>query len=126
MIAERELGAPGGGLFEAGVDFAFVLVDALGAALVRVDELRVVDAEEVQNRGVEVVHVEFVFHGVEAEVIGGADGLAAAHAAAGHPHRKARGVVIAATVLLAHGSATEFAAPDDEGLVEEAAGFEVG
>jgi hypothetical protein len=30
----------------------------------------VIDAEEVQDRGVEVVHVDFVLHGVVAEVVG--------------------------------------------------------
>ena len=76
-------------------------------------------------RGVQVVDVEAVLDGAEAEFVGGADGLAALHAAAGHPHREAGRVVIAAVAFFAHRRAAEFAAPDDQRLVEQAALLEV-
>ena len=59
--------------------------------------------------------------GAEAEVVGAADGVAGFHAAAGHPHGEAGGVVVAAIAFLAHGGAAELAAPDDEGFIEQAA-----
>ena len=41
--------------------------------------------------------------------------------AACHPDGEAVGVVVAAITALSEGGATEFASPDDEGGVEEAA-----
>ena len=58
---------------EFAVGVPFVEVDAFGAALVHVDELGVVEAEQVQDRGVEVVDVQAVLDGVEAEFVGRAD-----------------------------------------------------
>ena len=49
---------------------------------------------------------------------------AALEAPAGHPHRKAFDVVIAAAAL-SHRRASELATPDDQRLVEEAAPVEV-
>jgi hypothetical protein len=57
-----------------GVGAAFVLVDALRAALVRIDEPGVVDPEQVEDRGVQVVDMEPVFDRIEAEFVGGPDG----------------------------------------------------
>src|SRR5687768_1937283 len=50
-----------------------------------------VDAELVEDGGVKVLHVQAVADGVGAEVVGLADGHAALHAAAGHPHGEAGG-----------------------------------
>ena len=51
----------------------------------------------------------------------------ALHAAAGEPHRERVDVMVAAggVAVLAHRRATEFAAPDDERVVEQAAGFQI-
>ena len=98
-------------------------VSALGA----VGEFFVVEAEEVEDGGVEVVDVDFVFDGVEAEFVGFSVGEAAFDAASGEDHGEGVGVVVSAVVAeLVHGGAAEFAAPDDEGFVEHAALFEVG
>ena len=53
------------------------------AAGVAVCEAFVVEPEEVEHGGVEVVNVHDVFDGAEAEFIGGTVGVAAASAAAG-------------------------------------------
>ena len=47
------------------------------AAGVAVGELLVVEAEQVQDRGVQVVDVDAVFDGLEAELVGGAVDVAA-------------------------------------------------
>ena len=73
----------------------------------------------------EVVDVHLLLHGPQPHVVRCAVGHAALHAAAREPHRVAPRVVIAALSLLAHGHAAELAAPDDEGIVEEAAAPEV-
>ena len=47
------------------------------AAGVAVGELLVVEAEQVQNRRVQVVNVDFVLDGSKAELVGGAVNVAA-------------------------------------------------
>ena len=66
------------------------------AAAEAVGQPLVVDAQQVQHRGVQVVDVDLVLHRPEAVVVGGAVDLAAAHAAARQPHGEAVGVVVAA------------------------------
>ncbi len=111
------------GLFDAG--------EALVEALVLEDEAAVIDAEAVEEGGVEVVHVHRVFHDVVAEVVGLAIDGSGADTTAGEPHGEVPGMMIAAVgfggeFALGIDGAPEFAAPDDEGGIEEAALFEVG
>ena len=75
----------------------------------------------------QVLDVEAVLDGGAAEFVGLADADAALDAAAGHPHREAVGVVVAAGALGVLGGRlpAELAAPDDERLVEQAAPLEV-
>ena len=68
---------------------------------------------------------------VVAEFIGFAPGHAWFHASAGHEDGEAARVVIAAVIVLGQGAlrvggASEFPAPDDQGIIEQAALFEVG
>ena len=70
-----------------------------------------VDAEEVEHGGVQVVHFDFVFDGLVAALVGGAVGEAGFDAAAGEPDGEAEGVVIAAVGPLGEGRAAELAAP---------------
>ena len=63
---------------------------------------------------------------LEAEFVAFAQGDARFDAAAGEPHAEGVGMVIAAVVAaLDHRRAAELAAPDDQGVVEQAALFEV-
>lgn len=84
-----------------------------------------VESEEVENSGPEIVNSAGIFGGVIAEFVGGAVDMAAFDATAGHPDGKAVRVVVAAVIALGEGSAAEFSSPDDEGVFEEAAGLEV-
>ena len=84
------------------------------AAAVAVGEAGVVEAHLVQDGGVQVVDVDAVFDGDEAEVVGGAVGQAAAEAAAGEPHGEAEGVVVAAGGAFGLRRAAELAAPEDD------------
>ncbi len=123
----------GGG---SGEDVADHLAGDVGeaevAAGVAVGEAFVVEAEAVEHGGVEVVDGGAIDRGAEAEVVGGAVGLAAADAAACEPDAEAPVVVVAAQFGFSFGAqfdgggASEFAAPEDEGVLEEAALFEVG
>ncbi len=91
-----------------------------------VGEAGVVEAEEVEDRGVQVVDVHAVLLGAEADGVGGAEEGAALDAAAGEPGGEAVGVVVAAGAALGHGHAAELAAPDDERALEQAAALQVG
>ena len=85
------------------------------AALEAVAEAGVIEAEQVQDGGVQVVDVDFVLGGVEAEFVGLADGDARFHAAAGQPHGEAVRMMVAAIVAaLDHGRAPKLAAPNDQ------------
>lgn len=101
------------------------------ATLEAVGELGVVHAEEVEDGGVEVVNGHGIAGDVPGEVIGLAIGEAAFDAATGHPQREGARVMVAAgdgfvaRAVLAQRSAAKFAAPDDQGGVEQAALLEV-
>src|SRR6184192_1541723 len=88
------------------------------AALEAVGETLVVEAEEVEDGGLEVVDVVLFLDGGEAELIGLADD-AVSDAAAGDVHGEGVDVMVAADgdADLAHRRAAELAAPDDERVV---------
>ena len=96
------------------------------AATVAVGEFRVIESEQVQHRGLQVVHVHRLLHGLEAELVGGAIHRAPLHAAAGHPDAEAMMVVVAAAAVgaLAVGElhrwrAAELSPPEHERALEE-------
>ena len=66
------------------------------AALKAVRQLQVVQAEQVQDRGVQVVDVDRVFHRRPADLVGLAVDLAALDAAAGHQHAERIRMMVAA------------------------------
>ena len=96
-------------------------------------EALVVDAEEVEDGGVEVVNGDPVPDRVVSVVVRCAVVVAALGAGSTHPHREPVRVVIAAVVAASHlavedfaaRGATEFAAAQDEGILEEAPGLKV-
>src|SRR5438093_11493426 len=85
----------------------------------------------MEERGVQVMDVHFVLHNVETELVGFADGDAGFDAAAGEPNGEGLRMMVApefATsvgIALDHGGAAKFTAPNDEGIVEQTALFEV-
>lgn len=90
-------------------------------------ELLVIEAQLMKDRGVQVADVDGIVDGVKAQIIGAAIGDSGLHPAAGHPHCKCVGMVIAAIVpaTLDHRSASKFAAPDDQSFVQHATLLEV-
>src|ERR1051325_5077984 len=84
------------------------------AALETVGQFGGIEAEQVQQGGVQVMNGNLVPRRVETKRVGLAEGDAGPHTAAGQPHGKAIRVVIAPVVAaLHHRGAAEFAAPDD-------------
>ena len=99
--------------------------EALVETLELVAEPLVIEAELVEQGRGEIADVHRVLDDVVREVIRLAVRQPAADAAAGEPEREAARVVVAAVVLprqapLAVDRPAELAAPDDEGVVEEA------
>ncbi len=99
---------------------------AFYAVVVKAEAL-VVEAEQVQDGGVEVVNRGDVFHRLVAELVGRAVAEAVLHAGSGEPRGEAGGVVIATARAssLESGHAAELGAPDDERVVEQTALLEV-
>ena len=77
----------------------------------------VVEAQQVQHRGVQVVDLELVLDDLVAVLVGLAVDRAAFDAAAGQPEREAERVVVAAVRALGERRAAELARPDDQRLV---------
>ena len=86
-------------------------------------QFRVIDAEAMEDGGVEVMDVYRVAGDVVGEVIGGAVGHSRLNASSGHPDSEASWVMVSTIVIfgqfaLTVGGSSKFAAPDDERLVE--------
>ena len=111
-------------------DVAVDVGEAEVAAGVVIGEVFVVEAEEVKDGGLEVVDVDLFVSNMEAEVIGGTVG-AGFGAAASHEGGEGLRVVVASGLAAKggvgfdHGGASKFAAPDDEGFIEQAMTFQI-
>src|SRR5579884_4364314 len=83
------------------------------AALEAVGQLRVIEAQQMQEGRVQVVDVDLVLDHVEAEVVGLAQRQARPEAAAGHPNGEGVGVVVPPVVAAAlhHRRPAELASP---------------
>src|ERR1700733_1467171 len=68
--------------------------------LVAVAEPFVIETQQVQDRGMELVDVDRVFDDVVGEIVGLAVDRAGSRAAAGHPHGEAAGMMVAAVVFV--------------------------
>ena len=85
-----------------------------------------IQTQQRQHRRVQVMDVNAVVNGAEAQLVGGADCLAAVNAAAGQPGRKAVGVVVASLVALHHWRAAKFAGPQHQRALQHSALFQIG
>lgn len=81
-------------------DVSFIDRRAFWAALMLKQQLLVIEPHQVQDRRVQVVDMDAVFNGVQAEVVCLPNHLASLHTAASQPHRKPVRIVIAAVPLL--------------------------
>src|ERR1700683_2528665 len=85
----------------------------------------VVDPEQVQDRGVQIVHRADAVLGVNAELVGRAMHRAPLDAAPREPDAESFRMMIAAIAPCGVRRAAELAGPEDERLVEQAALLEV-
>src|SRR5262245_58647939 len=95
------------------------------AARMVIGQLLVVQAEQVQNRGMKIMDVNGLFSDFIAVVVTGAIDEAPFHTAASQPGGKHIRVMAAAGDTVAVGSAAELGGPDDKCFVEHATSFEV-
>src|SRR5205809_79005 len=100
------------------------------APLVAVSQTAVVDAQAVEHGGVQVVDVDRIRNDVVGKIVGLSVADARLDAAARQPEGEAARVMVAAIVVggegaLAIDGAAKLAAPDDEGIVQKAALFQV-
>src|SRR5581483_4710333 len=95
------------------------------AAVVEQGQLRVIQAETMQDGGVQIVDMDPILDGVQANVVGFAVSNTPLDAAAGHPDREAVGIMIAARATLAHRRPAELAAPDDQRCLQQTASLQV-
>src|SRR5690606_18335206 len=86
-------------------------------------EALVIDAEQVQDRGVDIVAVggPAAVARLVRPLVAFAEGGTSLDAAAGEPVREDEGVVIASPGALVAGHATELGRPEDDRIVEHAA-----
>src|SRR5688500_576952 len=84
------------------------------AAGVTVRESLMIQAKNVQQRRMKIVHVDRVFDGAVTKVVGGTPGESRSNSAARHPHRECVWMVTSAVAVFHHGSATEFSAPENQ------------
>ena len=86
-----------------------------------------VEAELVQDGGVQVVHVHLAVHGVVAVFVSATVSKPLLETAAGKAHGEAIGVMVAAgTLVLGVRRAAKFASPPDDGIIQQPALLEVG
>ena len=104
-------------------DVAADVGQAVVAALEAERQLEMVQTQQMQQCGLQVVDVDDVFDRVVTEFVGVPDRLPAFDAATGQPHGKTIDVMVAADQVsrFALRRATELAAPDDDGVVEQTA-----
>ena len=89
-------------------------------------EPTVIEAEQVENGGVEIVHVHGILDGGVAEFVGLAEGKPVAHAATGEPNSEALGIMVAAVGALGEWSAAELTSPPNKRILEQPARLEIG
>jgi hypothetical protein len=107
-------------------DEAMDVGEAELAAVVGEGELFMVEPEQVEDGGVEVVHVDRSSGHGAAEFVGFTEGESWFHAGAGEPDGEGIGIVVAAgAIFFGVRGAPEFAAPPDQGVLEKPALFQV-
>src|SRR6185295_7123111 len=97
------------------------------AALKAIRELGMIETEAMQNGGLQVMHVHLVLRHMIAQVVGLTIADARLDSAPSHPNAEGMGMMIAPdqflflAAILVHGRPPEFAAPDNQCVLEHAA-----
>ena len=90
------------------------------ASGVTIGQSEVVDSQQVQQGGVEIVHVHLLLHGDVTELVGVSVGKSRLQTAAGQPDREAIRVVVSTRPpILCVGRAAELGTPPDDRVFQE-------
>ena len=94
------------------------------AALEAIRQSGVIDPEQMQDRGIQIVNMHGVLGDIVAVFIGLTDHMATSHPGTGNQGGKASGVVVSTVVVgrqssLRINGSTELTSPNDECIVEE-------
>ena len=81
------------------------------SARVTVGQVFVIESHEVKNGSVEIMNMDLVFHGREAEFVGRTVGHTTFDSSAGEPNGKPVVIMITTTSAFRHRGATELASP---------------
>ena len=97
--------------------------------LIAVCQAGVVDTQEMQGGGVEVVNMHGILDDIVTEVVGFTEHVTAFDAGTGHPDTKATRmmvptVIISSEISLGKDGPSELPTPDDESVFEQAAFFQ--
>ena len=95
------------------------------SSTVAVGEVGVIDTQQMEHVGMQVVHGQFVFNHPVAVFVGGAVNGPPFNASAGHPQAESLGIVIAAVGALGKWGASEFSTEDQEGALQKSACFQI-
>ena len=96
------------------------------ASLKEIGQSLVIEPEQGQHGSVKVIHVHFIFDGMEAEVIRCADNLSAPDSATSHPHAEAVGMVVPSVGSLPDRRASELTTPNNQRAVKETSLVQIG
>ena len=86
----------------------------------------VIESHEMENRRMQVMDVDLVVLGIPAELVGGSVNRSPPDTTSGQSHGETEGVVLTTVFSLGGRRPAEFTTPDDQRIVEETAGFQVG
>jgi hypothetical protein len=89
----------------------------------------VIDTAKVHDGGLDVVDMDWFICDVPAKLIGGANDMTSAYTASCHPPTESFSKVVSAIgfvwITLAKRRSSKFTGPDDQGIVEQSAFFEI-
>ena len=106
-------------------DFSVNVGQAKVSTRVSVGELQVIESEQVEHGGVEVVEVNFILDRIVPVFVCGAMADARLDATSGQEHRQCVRVVVTSILSLSDGCPAEFSAPEHESILEKSSLFEV-
>jgi hypothetical protein len=78
----------------------------------------VIESQEMQNGGVQIVNVNAILHGIPAELIRFAVRHSASHTTSSAPHGETVRVVVSAIGSLGRGRAAKLTSPDNQSIFE--------
>ena len=92
------------------------------SALETIGQTEMIKSQQMEQRRVQIMHMDRILGNIEAEVIGFAMDVTCFQATTGHPHGKGTAVVVATVVAaLHHRRAAEFTAPEHQRVIEQSA-----